>query len=159
MVIMLGFCFVKINSLSEEIEHLKRDYLSEDDIKRITSQTVFFYYVLSFDLSDTVEYLPKLMESMLNYLEFNEQVHMVIKFFEKVGPILHEVYPDKLETLINEAEQKINIFLDKNSQRKDPSYEKQLVEGFIRQQLQKATKGLKKEKTEFIVPDLIRVKN
>lgn len=32
MVVMLGFCFVKINSLSDEIDDLKRDYVMEDDI-------------------------------------------------------------------------------------------------------------------------------
>ena len=41
MVIMLSFCFVKINSLSEEIEHLKRDYLSEDDMLRDQINSIY----------------------------------------------------------------------------------------------------------------------
>ena len=41
MVIMLGCCFVKINSLSEEIEQLKRDYLSEDDMLRDQINSIY----------------------------------------------------------------------------------------------------------------------
>lgn len=41
MVIMLVFCFVKINSLSEEIDHLKRDYLSEDDMLRDQINSIY----------------------------------------------------------------------------------------------------------------------
>ena len=41
MVVMLGFCFVKINSLSDEIDDLKRDYLSEDDMLRDQINSVY----------------------------------------------------------------------------------------------------------------------
>lgn len=41
MVVMLGFCFVKINSLSDEIDDLKRDYLSEDDMLRDQINSIY----------------------------------------------------------------------------------------------------------------------
>ena len=41
MVVMLGFCFVKINSLSDEIDDLKRDYISEDDMLRDQINSIY----------------------------------------------------------------------------------------------------------------------
>ena len=41
MVVMLGFCFVKINSLNDEIDDLKRDYISEDDMLRDQINSIY----------------------------------------------------------------------------------------------------------------------
>ena len=41
MVVMLGFCFIKINSLSDEIDDLKRDYLSEHDMLRDQINSIY----------------------------------------------------------------------------------------------------------------------
>lgn len=41
MIIMLGCCFGKINSLSEEIERLKRDSVMEDDILREQINSIY----------------------------------------------------------------------------------------------------------------------
>lgn len=41
MVVMLGFCYVKINSLSDEIDDLKRDYVSEDNMLRDQINSIY----------------------------------------------------------------------------------------------------------------------
>lgn len=41
MVVMLGFCFVKINSLSDEMDDLKRDYVSEVDMLQDQINSVY----------------------------------------------------------------------------------------------------------------------
>ena len=41
MIIMLGCCFAKINSLSEDVERLKRDYVMEDDILREQINSIY----------------------------------------------------------------------------------------------------------------------
>lgn len=41
MVVMLGFCFVKINSLSDEIDDLKREYVSEVDMLQDQINSVY----------------------------------------------------------------------------------------------------------------------
>ena len=38
---MLGCCFAKINSLSEDVERLKRDYVMEDDILREQINSIY----------------------------------------------------------------------------------------------------------------------
>ena len=41
MVVMLGFCYVKINSLSDEIDDLKRDYVSEENMLRDQINSIY----------------------------------------------------------------------------------------------------------------------
>ena len=41
MVVMLGFGYVKINSLSDEIDDLKRDYVSEDNMLRDQINSIY----------------------------------------------------------------------------------------------------------------------